>query len=141
LVHSKIFVENVRVLAADQMLDNPDNKAMIAKTITVEVTPQQSQMIAIAAEIGKIYMSLRALASEGKPSPAADPNAPLDSPEQAKAKLMEVDAQSLTDTDFVEDPTGVSVSEQVKVLRPGEVQNLNFTRPKMAAEPAGAAHE
>ncbi len=59
IVISKIFVQNVRVLAVDQSLDNPDNKAMVAKTVTVEVTPTQAQEVAVAAELGKISLSLR----------------------------------------------------------------------------------
>lgn len=38
---SETFVEDVRVLAVDQMLDNPENKAVLAKTVTLEVTPNR----------------------------------------------------------------------------------------------------
>ena len=61
---SETFVENVRVLAIDQMLDNPENKALLAKTVTLEVTPDQAEAINVAGEMGKIALSLRSLASD-----------------------------------------------------------------------------
>lgn len=59
---SETFIENVRVLAIDQMLDNPENKAMVAKTITLEVSPKQAEMINVATSLGSISVSLRSLA-------------------------------------------------------------------------------
>lgn len=61
---SETFVEDVRVLAVDQMLDNPENKAILAKTVTLEVTPQQAEAITVAQEMGKISLSLRSLATQ-----------------------------------------------------------------------------
>jgi pilus assembly protein CpaB len=57
-VVTETFAHNVRVLAVDQQLDNPENKAILAKTITVEVLPRQAEQISVAAEIGKISMAL-----------------------------------------------------------------------------------
>jgi pilus assembly protein CpaB len=68
---SETFVENVRVLAIDQMLNNPDNKAVIAKTITLEVLPKQAEMINVAANLGAISVSLRSLANGKKPDEKA----------------------------------------------------------------------
>ena len=116
-VYSKTFVENIRVLAADQMLDNPDNKAVVAKTITVEVTPEQAQMIAVATELGKISISLRSAGADSAAN-AATPALPQKAP--------------ISDSDIANDGGGAEVSEPVKVLRPGEVQNLEFYRPLAA---------
>ena len=63
---SETFVHDARVVAVDQMLDNPENKAILAKTVTVEVTPQQAEKIAVAAEVGKISVALRSLAKGEK---------------------------------------------------------------------------
>jgi pilus assembly protein CpaB len=60
---SETFVEDVRVLAVDQMLDNPENKAVLAKTVTLEVSPKQAEEINLAKDLGKISLSLRSLAS------------------------------------------------------------------------------
>ncbi|MDX2096003.1 MAG: Flp pilus assembly protein CpaB [Alphaproteobacteria bacterium] len=63
---SETFVENVRVLAVDQRLDNPENKAVLAKTVTLEVTPKQAEEINLAKDLGKISLSLRSLATGNK---------------------------------------------------------------------------
>jgi pilus assembly protein CpaB len=61
---SETFVEDVRVLAVDQMLDNPENKAVLAKTVTLEVTPKQAEEINLAKDLGKISLSLRSLSTK-----------------------------------------------------------------------------
>lgn len=63
---SETFVEDVRVLAVDQMLDNPENKAVLAKTVTLEVTPKQAEEINLAKDLGKISLSLRSLANKNR---------------------------------------------------------------------------
>ncbi len=71
-VVSETFVHDVRVLAVDQQLDNPDNKAILAKTVTVEVTPHQAEQVAVAADMGKISIALRSLAAARlTPKPAS----------------------------------------------------------------------
>ena len=64
-IGTETFAHNVRVLAVDQSLDNPENKAILAKTITVEVTPVQAEKISVASEMGKISV---ALVSTGVPA-------------------------------------------------------------------------
>lgn len=71
-VVSETFVRDVRVLAVDQMLDNPENKAILAKTVTVEVDQRQAEQIAIASEMGKITMALRSIGGHS----AANDNEP-----------------------------------------------------------------
>lgn len=74
-VVSETFVHNVRVVAVDQMLDNPDNKTIMAKTVTVEVSPRQAEQIAVAGEMGQISIALRS--SLAMPKPAAKPSSPI----------------------------------------------------------------
>lgn len=72
---SETFIEDVRVLAVDQRLDNPENKAVLAKTVTLEVTPKQAEEINLAKDLGKISLSLRSLASSKKPAVGTPPAA------------------------------------------------------------------
>jgi pilus assembly protein CpaB len=51
----------VRVIAVGQRLDGKAGDAILAPTATLEVTPKQSEIIAVAAEIGKLSLSLRSL--------------------------------------------------------------------------------
>lgn len=81
---SETFIENARVLAVDQSLDNPENKAVLAKTVTLEVTPKQAEEINVAKDLGKISLSLRSLAIT--PPPLAENS---DGATTAKAKKVE----------------------------------------------------
>jgi pilus assembly protein CpaB len=58
-VISDTFIRDVRVLAVDQQLENADNQAILAKTVTVEVTPKQAEQITVATDLGKISVMLR----------------------------------------------------------------------------------
>ena len=54
MLASETFVDDIRVVAIDQMLNNPENKAVLAKTVTLEVTPKQAEMINVAKKLGEI---------------------------------------------------------------------------------------
>jgi pilus assembly protein CpaB len=73
MLASETFVEDIRVLAIDQMLDNPENKAMIAKTITLEVSPKQAEMINVAESLGSISVILRSLSNSTLDAPTPKP--------------------------------------------------------------------
>src|SRR5271169_3622193 len=60
---AETVLHDVRVIAIDQRLDNKDGQAVVARNVTFEVTPKQSENIAVAAEIGKLSLSLRSLAA------------------------------------------------------------------------------
>jgi pilus assembly protein CpaB len=49
------------VVAVDQKLDNKNGEVGIAKNATLEVTPKQSEVLALANEMGKLSLSLRSL--------------------------------------------------------------------------------
>jgi pilus assembly protein CpaB len=58
---SETVLHDVRVLAVDQKLESKGGEAIVAHTATLEVTPKQSEIIAVAGEIGKLSLSLRSL--------------------------------------------------------------------------------
>ncbi|HWB47727.1 MAG TPA: Flp pilus assembly protein CpaB [Stellaceae bacterium] len=58
---SETVLTDVRVIAMDQKLDSKAGEAAVAKTATFEVTPKQSEIIALANEMGKLSLSLRSL--------------------------------------------------------------------------------
>ena len=58
---SETVLHDVRVLAVDQKLDSKGGEAIVAHTATLEVTPKQSEIIAVASEMGKLSLSLRSL--------------------------------------------------------------------------------
>lgn len=74
---AETVLRDLRVIAIDQRIDTKNSEAVLARTVTLEVTPKQSQIVAVAADIGKLSLSLRSLASApGKPArdEAADPS-------------------------------------------------------------------
>ncbi|HYU11416.1 MAG TPA: Flp pilus assembly protein CpaB [Stellaceae bacterium] len=68
---AETVLHDVRVIAIDQRLETKAGEALLAHTATLEVTPKQTEIIALAGEIGKLSLSLRSLV----PAPA-DAQAP-----------------------------------------------------------------
>ena len=69
---SETVLHDVRVLAVDQKLDNKVTEAVVAQTATLEVTPKQSEIIAVASEMGKLSLSLRSLVTPPGEETTAD---------------------------------------------------------------------
>ena len=69
---AETVLHDVRVIAVDQKLDTKNSEALVAHTATLEVTPKQSEIIAVASEIGKLSLSLRSLAAEPAAGAPAD---------------------------------------------------------------------
>jgi pilus assembly protein CpaB len=70
---AKTILTNLRVLAVDQTYrQEKDTRTVVAKTATVEVTPEQAEVIAGAAVSGQLSLSLVPL-SEASAALAGDP--------------------------------------------------------------------
>ncbi len=110
-VISDTFIHNVRVVAVDQMLDNPENKAILAKTVTVEVTPVQAEKIVVAEDLGKISLSLRSLVEE---TPKTDTAAKKD--ETGQGGPLE---PAKEEADFVSTLQGAKASPQARTFTKG----------------------
>lgn len=61
---SETLLENVRVLAVDQSSQREEDKANVGRTVTLEVTSEQAEKLALASEMGDITLSLRSLGDE-----------------------------------------------------------------------------
>jgi|SRR5271165_1843061 len=69
---SETVLHDVRVLAVDQKLESKGGEAIVAHTATFEVTPKQSEIIAVASEMGKLSLSLRSLVTPPGEETVAD---------------------------------------------------------------------
>jgi pilus assembly protein CpaB len=58
---SETILRDLRVIAIDQKLDSKAGEAVVAKTATFEVSPKESEIIALSNEMGKLSLSLRSL--------------------------------------------------------------------------------
>lgn len=56
---SDTIVENVRVVAADQNINDKAKDPQVSKTVTLEVDPVQAQKLALAGQVGTLSLSLR----------------------------------------------------------------------------------
>lgn len=64
---SAVILENVRVLSIDQTAkEDKDQKTIIGKTATLELTPDQAKLIARASASGTLSLALRSLAIQNQ---------------------------------------------------------------------------
>jgi pilus assembly protein CpaB len=61
---SETILENVRVLAIDQTVDENATEPSYASNFTLEVTPKQAEMLSVVRELGALSISLRSLAKD-----------------------------------------------------------------------------
>src|SRR6266481_5491372 len=64
---SKIVLQNIKVLANGQNIDKPDNQreANSVKAITLQVTPEQAEKLALASSEGKLQLVMRNSIDQG----------------------------------------------------------------------------
>lgn len=58
------ILQNLRVIGVDQTANETADQAIVARTVTVEVTPADSQKLALAQQAGTLSLALRTLDSE-----------------------------------------------------------------------------
>jgi pilus assembly protein CpaB len=75
VVNSEIILNNIRVLAIDQAPKEKDGQnSVVGKTATLELKPEQAELLARARQSGTISLALRALVDANAPAPVEDPN-------------------------------------------------------------------
>lgn len=63
---SEILVSDIRLLALDQKIASDPAAPEIGRTATLEVTPREAQLLAIAEEMGKLSLVLRSIQTTDK---------------------------------------------------------------------------
>jgi pilus assembly protein CpaB len=63
---AKTFLQNILVLAAGQVVEQKDNKPVTVNTVTLAVTPDDSEKLALASNDGKIQLVMRNFADAQK---------------------------------------------------------------------------
>ncbi len=62
---TQVIAENALVLGVDQTSDPESDKPVVAKAVTVEVTPDQAQAISLGQAVGQVSLALRQISDDG----------------------------------------------------------------------------
>ncbi len=60
-----VLLQNVRVLAVDQLADDRSEKPAVVKAVTLEVKTQDTQKLALAGTVGSLSLALRPAGTAG----------------------------------------------------------------------------
>jgi pilus assembly protein CpaB len=71
---SAIILRDIRVLAVDQTAQpQKDQQSVVGKTVTLELLPDQAELLARSQQMGIVSLALRALGDNGADTVAAEP--------------------------------------------------------------------
>src|SRR5207248_9742223 len=77
IVNSEIILSNVRVLAIDQAPKEKDGQnAVVGKTVTLELKPEQAETLARARQSGTLSLALRSITDVNMVENRSDGQAP-----------------------------------------------------------------
>lgn len=68
---SEVILQNVKVLTSDQSADQSAVAATVAKAVTVQVSSEDAQKVALAQQLGTLYLLLRSAGDEANASEAS----------------------------------------------------------------------
>jgi pilus assembly protein CpaB len=99
-------MQDVRVLAIDQKLDDQSSDSLMAHTATIEVTPKQAELVTLMQDVGKMSMTLR---SVGTAENDAEPHQPT--------STSESDLNDMLGMGHAKAAPSSSPSDQIEVVR------------------------
>jgi pilus assembly protein CpaB len=131
---SETVLRDVRVIAIDQKLDVKAGEANPnVKNATLEVTPKESEIIALASEMGKLSLSLRSLVPGPGELKQEIADLPSDSPSIPLSETYTVDSDISPLLRNPLKPKGTTDTDVVTILRGGSTSsasNTTVTQPK-----------
>ena len=148
---TETVLSDLRVLAIDQKTDDQDNKPVAAKTVTLEATAKQAEIIRIAARLGTLSLTLRSLAEDEAQEPAAafDPVALVASLEEgdtsdelAAEAALRAKTKATAEGRFTVDSEvsrllgGIGQAQKVVVMRGAKSEEKAFRNGQWEAPPA-----
>jgi Flp pilus assembly protein CpaB len=120
---SETILENVRVLAVDQAVDDLQGEPKLAKTATLEVTPKQAEILSVARQLGGLSLSLRSLAkNEAELAAAYENGGVLEEPDPEKGETYTWDA----DASLLVSRPAAAKGQKVVVSRGSEAVEVTF---------------
>jgi pilus assembly protein CpaB len=120
---SQTVLEDIRVVAIDQKMSDMSNETVMARSATLEVTPKQAEILALVADMGKLSLTLRSIASGDDKPMTTDklgqpkkPSVTWDN-EATDLGLMPHSAPAVADT-----------SSKVDLVRGGATKSIEFPK-------------
>jgi pilus assembly protein CpaB len=112
---SETVLEDIRVLAVDQRMDDQSSDATMARTTTLEVTPKQAEVVTLLTEMGKLSMTLRSVGSAENDAQPHQPTVTWDS--------------EATELPFLgrHTPSGPTQSSKIEVFRGANKSSVDFS--------------
>jgi pilus assembly protein CpaB len=95
-------LQDIVVRGTDQLADEDLDKPNVARTVTVEVTPEEAQRVALAQQAGTLSLTLRNLTTTAKP------------------EIRALDVNELTGTGRAAGPKKDRAAPTVTIIRGGE---------------------
>ncbi len=99
-----VLLQNVRVLAVDQLADDRTEDPAPAKAVTIEVTTRQGQKLALASSVGQLALALRSAGStKGEASQRialGDLNSATSAPAAPGSSVMVTVTREITRSDY-----------------------------------------
>jgi pilus assembly protein CpaB len=138
-VVAETVLTEVRVIAVDQQIAQgapvatplPTNGApRVASTVTLQVTPEQAQRVAVAERLGRLSLSVRAI--DGSVSTAQNPSTLAPAPREFAAKQPSAGLGAGGPVVFGSDVSSVlnneetGASPRVRVIQGSDISNVVF---------------
>jgi pilus assembly protein CpaB len=101
-----VVIQDVRVLAVDQLADEKAEKPSVVKAVTLEVDPTQGQKVALAATVGTLSLLLR-----------------------KAGEVVDADTRRVTTRDLMTAPAQDSRFVTIGVMRPSKGDRVEYTVP------------
>jgi pilus assembly protein CpaB len=61
---TQVLAQNILVMGVDQSSDDSSNKPVVARAVTVQVTPEQAEAISLGQAVGQVSLALRHVADD-----------------------------------------------------------------------------
>jgi pilus assembly protein CpaB len=113
-VVTQLLADNILVLGVDQTNDGETDKPKVAKAVTVQVTPDQAQAIALAQRLGSVSLALRSVVDSGAPMKKATTVADLAYGARPAARPAQINRVR---TSAPAKPAAASLTQTVHVTR------------------------
>jgi pilus assembly protein CpaB len=111
-----VVIQDVRVLAVDQLADQRADKPSVVKAVTIEVDPTEGQKVALAATVGTLSLLLR-----------------------KAGEATGHDARRVTTRDLMTAPAQESHFVTIGVMRPSKGERVEYTVPVEESDAHSAA--